>query len=127
MGVPYRAHLNERTLLNLPGFHSGAYVYTYVEDTSQRDLIRQTWCEDDCTCCPQNFEPRMTLEIADCERRVSLAFDLDTFDGRANSLHKLDTLLAALQVFRLALAEEFEPYDKRQRQFEARREAAQRE
>ena len=24
---------NERTLLNLPGFHSGAYVYTYVEDT----------------------------------------------------------------------------------------------
>ena len=39
MGVPYRAHLNERTLLNLPGFHSGAYVYIYVEDTSQRDLI----------------------------------------------------------------------------------------
>ena len=126
MGVPYRAHLNERTLLNLPGFHSGAYVYTYVEDTSQRDLMRQTWCEDTCTCCPQNFEPRMTLEIADCERRVSLAFDLDTFDGRASSLHKLDTLLAALQVFRLALVEEFEPYDKRQRRFEARRAATQR-
>ena len=35
MGVPYRAHLNERTLLNLPGFHSGAYVYGYVEDTSR--------------------------------------------------------------------------------------------
>ena len=42
VGVPYRARLNERTLLNLPGFHSGAYVYVYVEDTSQRDLIRQT-------------------------------------------------------------------------------------
>ena len=69
----------------------------------------------------------MTLEIADCERRVSLAFDIDTLEGRANSLHKLDTLLAALQVFRLALVEEFEPYDKRQRQFEARRAATQRE
>lgn len=127
MGVPYRAHLNERTLLNLPGFHSGAYVYVYVEDTSQRDLIRQTWCDDTCNCCPQNFEPRMTIEIADCERRVSLAFDIDTLEGRANSLHKLDTLLAALQVFRLALEEEFEPYDERQRQFEAQREEAQRE
>ena len=55
----------------------------------------------------------MTLEIADCERRVSLEFDIDTLEGRANSLHKLDTLLAALQVFRLALEEEFEPYDER--------------
>ena len=119
MGVPYRAHLNERTLLNLPGFHSGAYVYVYVEDTSQRDLIRKTWCDDTCSCCPQNFEPRMTIEIADCERRVSLAFDIDTLEGRANSLHKLDTLLAALQVFRLALEEEFEPYDERQRQLDA--------
>jgi hypothetical protein len=26
VGVPYRARLNERTLLNLPGFHNGAYV-----------------------------------------------------------------------------------------------------
>ena len=121
MGVPYRAHLNERTLLNLPGFHSGAYVYTYVEDTSQRDLIRKTWCDDTCGCCPQNFEPRMTLEIADCERRVSLEFDIDTLEGRANSLHKLDTLLAALQVFRLALEEEFEPHDERQQQLDALR------
>ena len=126
MGVPYRAHLNERTLLNLPGFHSGAYVYTYVEDTSQRDLVRNTWCDDTCSCCPQNFEPRMTLEIADCEWRVSLAFDIDTLEGRANSLHKLDTLLAALQVFRLALEEEFEPYDERQQQLDALRAQAQR-
>ena len=26
MGAPYRARVNERTLLNLPGFHGGAYV-----------------------------------------------------------------------------------------------------
>ena len=39
MAIPYRARLNERTLLNLPGFHGGAYVYVYVEDTSERDLF----------------------------------------------------------------------------------------
>ena len=72
----------------------------YVEDTSERDLARTPYCNDSCNCCPQNFEPRMTLEIADCHRHVSLEFDIDTLDGRANSLHKLDTLLAALQVFR---------------------------
>ena len=91
------------------------------------DLIREPWCDDTCNCCPQNFEPRMTLEIADCDRRVSLEFDIDTLEGRANSLHKLDTLLAALQVFRVALEEEFEPYDERQQQLDTQRAAARRE
>ena len=122
MGVPYRARLNERTLLNLPGFHSGAYVYGYVEDTSQRDLFRDPYCKDDCRCCPKNPEPRMTLEIADCSRQISLEFDIDTLEGRANSLHKLDTLLAALHVFRVAVEEEFDPYDERQRLLDAQRE-----
>jgi hypothetical protein len=31
MGMPYRARINERTLLNVPGSHGGALVY--VEDT----------------------------------------------------------------------------------------------
>ena len=119
MGAPYRARLNERTLLNLPDFHGGAYVYVYVEDTSERGLWRNPYCEDTCTCCPQNPEPRLTLEIADCDRRVSLVFDVDTLEGRLNSLHKLDTLLASLRVFRAALEQEFEPYDGRQRQLEA--------
>ena len=34
---------------------------------------------------------------------------------RENSLHKLDTLIAALRVFREALVKEFEPYDERAR------------
>ena len=122
MGVPYRARLNERTLLNLPGFHGGGFVYGYVEDTSKRDLFRDVYCKDDCTCCPRNLEPRMTLEIADCDRRVSLEFDIDTLEGRANSMHKLDTLLSALQVFRAAIEAEYEPYDERQRQLDAQRE-----
>ena len=121
MGVPYRARLNERTLLNLPGFHGGAYVYAYVEDTSDREPQRDPYCDATCTCCPKNLEPRTTLEISDCDRRISLQFDLDTLEGRVNSLHKLDTLLAALGVFRAAYEQEFEPYDERQRQLDAQR------
>jgi hypothetical protein len=122
VGVPYRARVNERTLLNLPGFHAGAYVYVYVEDTSDREPLRDLYCEDTCSCCPHNFEPRMSVEIGDCSRHVSLDFDVDKLEARANSLHKLDTLIAALQVFRAAIEQEFEPYDERERQLEALRE-----
>ena len=122
MGVPYRARVNERTLLNLPGFHGGAYVYTYVEDTTNRGPTREVYCEDDCDCCPRNFEPRLTLEIADCDRMISLSFDLDTADGRRNSLHKLDTIVSALRVFRKGFVAEFEHYDRRARELESLRE-----
>ena len=122
MGLPYRARVNERWFLNLPGFHGGAYVVAYVEDTRERGLQRDNGCDDaECTKCPHNFEPRMFLELADCNDRITLEFDLDSTVGRENSLHKLDTLLAALRVFREGLVEEFEPYDRRQREFEALR------
>ena len=42
----------------------------------------------------------MTLEIADCYKRVNLDFDVDSDEARVNSLHKLDTLITALRVFR---------------------------
>ena len=119
MAIPYRARLNERTLLNLPGFHGGAYVYVYVEDTSERDLLYRPDCDPDCERCPENFEPRITFEICDGEDVVQLGFDVDTEAGRANALHKLDTLLAALGAFRAALIQEFEPYDRREQELEA--------
>jgi hypothetical protein len=123
MGIPYRARVNERAFLNLPGFHGGAYVLAYVEDTSERDLVRDNGCDDEeCTSCPYNFEPRMILELADCSDRIRLEFDVDSESGRANSLHKLETLLAALRVFRQGIEDEFEPYDRRQRELEALRE-----
>jgi hypothetical protein len=122
MGIPYRARLNERTLLNLPGFHGGAFVYVFVEDTSECELRFDPYCELTCECCPSNFEPRMVLEIADCENTIGLAFDIDTAAGRENSLHKLDTLVTAFRVFREALEAEFEPYDTRARELEALRE-----
>ncbi len=111
--MPYRARINERTLLNLPGFHEAAFVYVYVEDTSERPPLRNEACNADCTCCPRNFEPRTILEIADCSRRITLEFDIDTPEGRENSLHKLDTLLSAVRLFREALVAEFESYDRR--------------
>ena len=123
MGFPYRARVNERVFLNLPGFHGGAYVLAYVEDTSERPLARDQGCHDSrCTGCLHNFEPRMILEMADCEDRIELGFDLDSEAGRANSLHKVDTLLAALTVFRQGLVDEFEPYDRRERELEGSRE-----
>ncbi len=121
MGVPYRARVNERTLLNFPGFHGGAFVYAYVEDTSELDLRRRPSCSSDCEGCHENFEPYTVLEIADCSDVISLGFDIDTAEGRENSLHKLETLQAALRVFREALVAEFEPYDERERKLDSLR------
>jgi hypothetical protein len=121
MGIPYRARVNERVFLNLPGLHGGAYVFTYVEDTSKRGLDRD--CDDpECNVCPYNFEPQMILELSTGSETIRYVFDVDSEEGRANSLHKVDTLLAALRVFRQGLVDEFEPYDRRERELEASRE-----
>ena len=122
MGLPYRARVNERVFLNLPGFHGGAYVFTYVEDTSERGLDHDECDDPNCTECTYNFEPQMILELSTSSQAIEFTFDVDSEEGRANSLHKIDTLLAALRVFRQALVDEFEPYDRRQRELEASRE-----
>jgi hypothetical protein len=117
MGIPYRARVNERWFLNLPGFHGGAYVVAYVEDTSARGIVPCDCDNDDCERV-ENFEPRMILEIADCHDRINLEFDVDSEAGRANSLHKLDTLIAAFRVFRRGVLDEFEQYDRRERELD---------
>jgi hypothetical protein len=63
----------------------------------------------------------MILEIADCEDRINLEFDVDSEARRKNSLHKLDTLIAALRVFRSGVEAEFAEYDRRERELEALR------
>jgi hypothetical protein len=119
MGIPYRARVNERWFLNLPGFHGGAYIIVYVEDTSARHADPCGCGEDDCE--RGNFEPRMILEIADCDDRINLYFDVDSEGGRENSLHKLDTLIAALRVFRAGVVAEFDEYDRRERELQEQR------
>ena len=111
--IPYRARVNERWFLNLPGFHGGAYVMAFVEDTSERG---PQYCEECDECEPENFEPRTIFEIGDGEDRVELELDVYSERRRANSLHKLDTLITALRVFRKGLEEEFAEYDRREQE-----------
>jgi hypothetical protein len=60
----------------------------------------------------------MILELADCSDRIELWFDVDSESRRANSLHKVDTLIAALRVFRKGLVAEFAQYDRRERELD---------
>jgi hypothetical protein len=58
--------------------------------------------------------PRPILKIAG-GRGTELEFEVRSERRRANSPHKLDTLIAALRVFRKGLEEEFAEYDRRER------------
>jgi hypothetical protein len=118
MLIPYRARVDERWFLNLPGFRSGAYVSAFVEDTSECGPRHHVDCDEDCPDCPNNFEPKAILEIGDGFMNTALEFDIRTERRRANSLHKLDTLIAALKVFRKGLVEEFAEYDRREQGLE---------
>ena len=106
--------VSERWFLNLPGFHGGAYVLAYLEDTDGLPPRPERWCEDTCLDCPHNFEPMFKLEISDCYERINLEFNFDSEEGRRNSLHKLDTLIAALRVFRTGLEQELAEYVRRE-------------
>jgi hypothetical protein len=116
MGTSRHPRVCERRFLNLPGFHGGAYILAYVEDTTGLGPRRERRCSDDCPDCPHNFEPRTTLQIADCNDRIDLEFGLDTEDERVNALHKVDSLIDALSAFRAGLEEEFVEYDRRERE-----------
>lgn len=116
MKNPYKARVDTRAFLNLPGFHDGAYVVCYVEDTSERSLEDCDWGEKG---RKHNPEPRFILEIADCSRRINLEFEIDSALNRKNSFHKIDTLIAALQEFRAGMAEESREFKKRARVLEA--------
>ena len=108
MPIPYRARLDERVFLNYPGFYGRAFVLAYVEDTSEREF-EKPWGG---RRVPPT--PRTILEIADCENRINLEFDVTSAAQRQNSLHKLDTLMAALLPFREALEAEGLLYEQRE-------------
>ena len=119
--VPYRARVDRRAFLNYPGFHGGAYVYAYVEDTSERALEVAAWDANQLV----NPQPRVILEIADCTRRIELEFEAGAAARQANSLHKVDTLIEALVAFRAGLAEEFALHDEREVERQRRQDAGQ--
>jgi hypothetical protein len=117
MPNPYRARVDVRRFLNLPGFHGGAYVVAYVEDTSGRELTKRDpfGYEGNRYVNPQ---PRIILEIADCSERINLEFELDSELDVENSLHKVDTLADALAEFRAGLLEEARLYRVREPEVE---------
>ena len=96
------AGVDEKIRLNLRGFHGGAYVRVFVEDTTFRKWRRRP------------PEPRIRLRIADCSNEISLWFELHTPEARENALHKINTLLGALQRFHSALEAEVELYAHRE-------------
>lgn len=104
------ARVDERIVLNLPDFDGGAHVRTFVEDTSLRRRRRRGLPE-----------PRLKLRIADCANQIHLEFSVETQDERENSLHKIDTLIAALERFRAGLTAEAELRAKRERTLIERR------
>lgn len=89
------ARVDERTLLNRPAFDGGAHVRVFVEDTSNRRIRRR-----------RLPSPRLKLRIADCANTVNLEFSVDSKAVRENSLYKIETLVAALQLFRTGLLAE---------------------
>ena len=116
MEISHGTRVSERWFLNLPGFHGGAYVLAFLEDTSELHPRPERWCDEDCLECPHNFEPKYKLELSDCHDRIQLQFDFETEAERQNSLHKLDTLIAALRVFRAGVEAEQAEYERRERE-----------
>jgi hypothetical protein len=91
------ARVDERTLLNYPEFDGGAHVRAFVEDTSAKKVRRG-----------RLPEPRLKLRITDCCNEINLEFSVESAAYRANSLHKIETLIAALERFRAGLEAEAE-------------------
>jgi hypothetical protein len=106
------ARVNERVTLNLfPEYDGGAHVRAFVEDTSARRTHRRT-----------HPAPRLKLRITDCTNQIHLEFAVDTPDLRANSLHKIETLIASLERFREGLRAEAELRAERESGSRARKE-----
>ena len=108
MPEPYKARVDVRRFLNFPGFHDGAYIVAYVEDTRPRRIdsarSRRSFPSDPVP------RARTILEIADCGERINLEFALYNELQVQNSLYKVDSLLHALTEFRAGLVEEAQLY-----------------
>ena len=96
------SRVDERLRLNHRRFDGGAEVRVFVEDTSH-------------AARGQVPSARLRLRISDCSNRINLEFAVESAEHRANSLHKIDTLLGALTRFRDGLIAEAALYAERER------------
>jgi len=119
MGLPYRARLDERWYLDLPGVSDNeAYVLAFVENTSECGL--RSSCDETCRCCPENFEPRVVFELGNRRSRFRMPLWVEE-PWRRQSLHTVDTLIAALQAMRSEILAECDEYDRRKHLLEEER------
>lgn len=107
-GPPRSVHqrkyrVSVREFLNLSGWHGSSYVIADVEDTTRQSADELGEWEP----------PRTRLRIADCVSECQFEFDLDTLEAQENSLHKVDTLIDALQRFREGLMAEIGLFNQR--------------
>ena len=110
MAGAYRARVNEREFLSLPGFRSSpAVVIAYVEDTSERELPlphgRRAY----------NIEPQVILELRDCSRSVAYELQVDSPDACEESMYMLDMIRAMVEHVADALLEEAFLFQERQK------------
>lgn len=85
---------SRKEFLNLAGQESMANIVAHIVKSGWRsgeDFYRHV---------------DLTLDIADCDRKISFALDLDGDYERENSLHKIDTLIDVLIEFRDAVERE---------------------
>lgn len=106
--VRYRCSI--RQFLNRPGHHGKAAIIASVEDTSRLNPEELRYPRP----------PAIYLNISDCSRHVTLAFEVNTRDEQANSMYKINTLLGALVRFRDALVAEIQLYNQRQAKYQKR-------
>jgi hypothetical protein len=100
-----------RALLNGPGHGTTAAIVAEIEDTStwlkgkdgQGDDYSDRWIP----------MPACTLQIANCDRSIAFEFEWETDADRANNVHKIDTMIDALQALKAGVILESERYVQR--------------
>ena len=97
-----RYHVRRREFLNEDA-EMPAFIIGVVEDTRELpDDPADAW-----------KWATVTLDLADCSRRVSFDFNLDDEASRANSLRKINLIAEVVNAVRNAIAIEVESRNKR--------------
>lgn len=104
MGTYFRKTIfNRREFINLPSHNNMANIIT--------DISINRYIGDDCEEGEfdklENRHIEATLNIADCDRKITLDIETDNEQERENSLHKVTVLIDTLTEFKSALIEEF--------------------
>lgn len=96
-------------MLNRPGYQTTAAIVAEIEDTSAWKPGKDRNGRD--LSSSYGTEPLYTLQLSNCDRSISFMLEFGSPERHANNLHKLDTMISALEKFRTGLAQEHEAYE----------------